>query len=240
MFTLPSKLASKRTGYRGQGGGGYRLLGNMYPGPFRLEGAGYRAQGGVEAPLGTEGGTWLPMFIEATSRLPHACSVVDVQVAGLPLVYVNQAWEALTGYARAEVLGHNCRLLQGAETEEAAVAELVRSIRQRRPCVVTLTNYRKDGGRFANELSLHPVFDSRGVYRYIVGVSSDTSVVEAVIDPFAILIGTAREETGARMYPVPCTPPLARRWVRRGPRSPSLHIHIHIHTRVRRGPRSPA
>ena len=119
--------------------------------------------------------TWLPMFIEATSRLPHACSVVDVQVAGLPLVYVNQAWEALTGYARAEVLGHNCRLLQGAETEEAAVAELVRSIRQRRPCVVTLTNYRKDGGRFANELSLHPVFDSRGVYRYIVGVSSDAN-----------------------------------------------------------------
>ena len=178
--------------------------------------------------------TWLPMFIEATSRLPHACSVVDVQVAGLPLVYVNQAWEALTGYARAEVLGHNCRLLQGAETEEAAVAELVRSIRQRRPCVVTLTNYRKDGGRFANELSLHPVFDSRGVYRYIVGVSSDTSVVEAVIDPFAILIGTAREETGARMYPVPCTPPLARRRVRRGLITFPTYTYTYTYTGAKR------
>ena len=94
-------------------------------------------------------------------------------VPGLPLAYVNAAWERLTGYSRHEVLGRNARFLQGESTEEAAVAQIVQSVRECRSCEVCVSNYRKDGGRFRNALSLHPVRDSSGEYRYVIGLASD-------------------------------------------------------------------
>ena len=128
----------------------------------------------------TSARTWLEMFAAATRKLAHAISVVDVRVAVLPLVYVNEAFEQLTGYPQAEAVGRNCRFLQGEASEELSVAELVRAIREQRTCTVKLTNYRKDGTAFVNELSLHPVCDSRGVYRYVVGVAKDVNELSAL------------------------------------------------------------
>jgi PAS domain S-box-containing protein len=105
-----------------------------------------------------------------------------MRVAGLPLVSVNDAFVQLTGYSQNEAVGHNCRFLQGSATEDSSVAELVRSIRERTACVVKITNYRKDGVSFVNELSLHPIFDSRGIYRYVVGVASNASETSAPIE----------------------------------------------------------
>jgi PAS domain-containing protein len=85
-------------------------------------------------------------------------------------VYVNHAFESLTGYSSSDAVGRNCRFLQGAKTEVAAVAELVECVRERRPKVVKLTNYTKDGHEFVNALSTHPVHDSNGVCRYMIGV----------------------------------------------------------------------
>ena len=126
-----------------------------------------------------KGETWVTKFTQATKKLGCAVMLVDVREAGLPLVYVNDAFERLTGYPQAEALGRNCRFLQGEGTEAASVAELVRSIREAQPCVVKITNYRKKGAAFVNELSLHPVCDSRGVYRYVIGVAADASEIEA-------------------------------------------------------------
>ena len=66
-------------------------------------------------------------------QLSQALSVVDRHVAGLPLVYVNSAFCELTGYDRDELVGSNCRMLQGGSTEEVAVAKLVHAIRAGRP-----------------------------------------------------------------------------------------------------------
>lgn len=118
--------------------------------------------------------TWLTLFIKATAKLPYAISVASTDKAGMHLVYVNDAFVSLTGYSRAEACGRNCRFLQnGHATEEVRVAELARSIRERRSCVVTITNYTKSGRPFANELSMHPVYDSRGVYRYMIALACD-------------------------------------------------------------------
>ena len=76
--------------------------------------------------------TWLAMFKDATRKLAHAILVVDVRVAGLPLVYVNEAFETLTGFAHDEAVGRNCRFLQGKATEQAAIAQLVHAIREQR------------------------------------------------------------------------------------------------------------
>ena len=77
----------------------------------------------VALPMVPQGTNWLDMFVAATAEIPHALCVVDMRVGGLPLVHINRAWELLTEYPRAEALGRNARLLQGADTEEAVVAE---------------------------------------------------------------------------------------------------------------------
>ena len=64
-----------------------------------------------------------------------------------PIVYVNDAFTALTGYARDDLLGRNCRLLQGPGTDPDAVAELRRAVRDEQPTVVVVRNYRRDARR---------------------------------------------------------------------------------------------
>jgi len=113
--------------------------------------------------------SWLQMFCELAERLPVAMAITDMKIPGLPITYCNPAFAELTGYAKAECEGRNCRFLQGAGTEAAAVRVMVSSIRSAKPTTVRVTNYRKDGSGFLNELSLHPVHDSNGEYRYSIG-----------------------------------------------------------------------
>jgi len=125
---------------------------------------------GVRAP---PAGTWIQMFLAVAEQLPVAMLISDMLVPGVKVMAVNTANERLTGYPKAEQVGKNCRFLQGKETEAAAVRALVSSIRNARPTTVRITNYKKDGSPFVNVLTLHPVHDSSGTYRYSVGVQAD-------------------------------------------------------------------
>ncbi|WP_412029780.1 PAS domain S-box protein [Deinococcus yunweiensis] len=108
--------------------------------------------------------------LEAT---PVGTVVVDVRHADPPLVYVNPAFERLTGYAAAEVLGHTCRFLQGAALRQA--------IDTGRPVTVVVPSYRKDGSHFLNELSLSPVHDDAGTVTHLLGVLQDVTVREEAL-----------------------------------------------------------
>jgi PAS domain S-box-containing protein len=86
-------------------------------------------------------------------------SVADATAEGMPLVYVNRGFCALTGYAREEVLGRNCRFLQGPLTDPSTVAAVRAAIAAARPLTVPILNYRKDGSAFWNRFQLSPVRD---------------------------------------------------------------------------------
>jgi len=90
-----------------------------------------------------------------------------------PLIYVNDGFERLTGYSRSEVLGRNCRFLQGPGTDTTALELIRECIRERRECHVELLNYRKDGTPFWNRLSIAPLRDAKGRLTHFVGVQSD-------------------------------------------------------------------
>ena len=92
-----------------------------------------------------------------------------------PLVYVNPAFERTTGYRAEEVLGRNCRFLQGPETDPAGVARVRAAIQGEQHAVVTLLNHRKDGTAFWNELSLSPVYDGEGTLTHFVGIQADVT-----------------------------------------------------------------
>ena len=113
-----------------------------------------------------------------------AAVVSDPRLPDNPIVACNDAFEVLTGYDRAEIIGRNCRFLHGEDTAPAVVDELRSAIRERRPVITEILNYRKDGRRFRNALMIAPVFDAAGELAWFIGsqVEVGSPAVQATAD----------------------------------------------------------
>jgi len=111
----------------------------------------------------------------AIRTLSQGIVITDSSLPDNPITYVNPGFEKLTGYSAHEVLGKNCRLLQGEETSSEAVDRLRDSIAQRLTCTVELLNYRKDGTPFWNEVSIAPVHDDQGMLTHFIGIQTDVT-----------------------------------------------------------------
>lgn len=105
----------------------------------------------------------------------NGVSISDASLDDMPLIYVNPAFERMTGYSRDEVLGRNCRFLQGGEAGEQELTDLRKALYERREIRTVLKNYTKEGTVFWNELYLSPVFDSGGQLTHYVGIQNDIS-----------------------------------------------------------------
>jgi PAS domain S-box-containing protein len=92
-----------------------------------------------------------------------------------PLVWVNPAFTRLTGYDLDEVLGRNCRFLQGPNTDPTAISRIRSALADERPITEVLLNYRRDGTAFWNQVSISPVLDSSGQVVNFVGVQADVT-----------------------------------------------------------------
>lgn len=99
----------------------------------------------------------------------------DPRLEDDPIVYANRSFLEMTGYSEEDVVGHNCRFLQGPSTDAADVARIRRALRDGRPVSVELVNHRKDGTPFFNELHIAPVRDDRGDIVRHVGVQLDVT-----------------------------------------------------------------
>ena len=105
----------------------------------------------------------------------HGVIIADALRPGLPIVYTNAAFTRITGYKPEEVLGRNCRFLQGEQTDPEAVREIREALAEQKPVRVLLRNYRKDGSQFWNELHIAPVEDESGEVSHFVGLQNDVS-----------------------------------------------------------------
>jgi PAS domain S-box-containing protein len=101
--------------------------------------------------------------------------ITDAGQAENPIIYVNPAFERLTGYPADEVLGRNCRFLQGDDTDPDAIAQLRNAIAQHQDVNVVIRNYRKDGTPFWNNLTIAPVRDEGGKVTHFVGLQNDVT-----------------------------------------------------------------
>lgn len=78
--------------------------------------------------------------------------VTDPSQLDNPVIYISDGFSKLTGYGFDEVVGRNCRFLQGPETDRDDVQKIINAIRNETECSVKLTNYKKDGTTFRNEV----------------------------------------------------------------------------------------
>jgi len=105
--------------------------------------------------------------------------IADAARPDHPLVYVNAAFEKATGYSAAEVLGRNCRFLQGTDTDQPGLEEIRIALREGKETEVVLRNYRKDGNLFWNQLKISPVRNEAGEVTQFVGIQNDITGLKA-------------------------------------------------------------
>ncbi len=96
--------------------------------------------------------------------------ISDARAPDMPIIYVNPMFEQMSGYTSGEIMGRNCRFLQGSDHKQPALATIRDAIRNQTNGHALLRNYRKDGTMFLNELFISPVKDSAGVVTHFVGV----------------------------------------------------------------------
>ncbi|MFN5128550.1 MAG: LuxR C-terminal-related transcriptional regulator [Sphingomonadaceae bacterium] len=123
---------------------------------------------------------------------PIATVVSDPTQTDNPLIAVNAAFCALTGYTESEVIGRNCRFLRGPGTENGQTEKLRSAVYEQRPALAELINYRKDGSPFRNAVIIAPLFDEDGKLELFVG-----SQVEVL--PEEESIGLVRQQKAAQI-----------------------------------------
>jgi len=107
------------------------------------------------------------------TRMPQI--ITDPHQPDNPIVFANRAFQNLCGYDAAELLGRNCRFLQGPGTDPTDIAKIRDAITARRDVVVEILNYHRDGTPFRNELYISPVFDPNGQLRYFFASQLDVT-----------------------------------------------------------------
>jgi phosphoserine phosphatase RsbU/P len=118
---------------------------------------------------------WLALKDKALDVAAEGITIADARLPDQPLIYANEGFERMTGYTVDEVLGRNCRFLQGPLTEPAEVAAIRAALDAQSPCLVEILNYRKDGTTFWNRLSITPVRAASGEVTHFIGIQSDVT-----------------------------------------------------------------
>ena len=110
----------------------------------------------------------------------NGVTLADPDLEDAPIVYANKAFERLTGYSQADIVGRNCRFLQGEDRDQPARRQIAEAMKNHEAVEVTLRNYKKNGDLFHNRLKIIPLSDRKQRVIYYLGVQHDiTEQVDA-------------------------------------------------------------
>lgn len=131
---------------------------------------------GIDIDVSHEAALLAEIELNSAALESAVCGVVIASAAGdHPIVYVNTAFTAITGYQAEDALGGNCRILNRGLEDQPELATIREAISRGESCTVTLQNRRKDGIVFWNTLNLSPIRDSNGVITHFIGVQEDVT-----------------------------------------------------------------
>lgn len=129
-------------------------------------------------------------------RIQQSFVIADPSLPDCPIVFASDGFLDFTGYTREEILGRNCRFLQGPRTDRRAVHEIRKAIDAGSECTVRLLNYTKQGKPFWNMFTLAPVRDEQGNVRFFAGVQVDVTVYSDADAAARGSVGAVRSEDG--------------------------------------------
>lgn len=109
------------------------------------------------------------LLAQAVGVCRLSCIIVDMAAEDLPIVYVNDAFSALTGYQPEETIGRNCRFLQNEHVDQPGIDVLRQAVKRRKNGRAIVLNYRKDGTSFLNEVIISPLRSKRGRVTHFAG-----------------------------------------------------------------------
>lgn len=110
-----------------------------------------------------------PSVLESLAASPIALVITNPHREDNPIEVANPAFCELTGYSEQEIIGRNCRFLSGEGTGDEAREQLRKAVQQRKPLIIDLLNYRRDGTPFRNGVMIAPQFDDEGQIAYFIG-----------------------------------------------------------------------
>ncbi len=117
----------------------------------------------------------LQLLERAVNASTSGIIITDARLPDNPIIYLNARFGQMTGYSAEEILGLNCRFLQGNDRDQPDIIQLRKAIKAGHECNVVLRNYRKDGSLFWNQLRLAPITDDTGKVSHFIGVLNDIS-----------------------------------------------------------------
>ena len=112
----------------------------------------------------------LQLLKRSLDALPRGILITDCQQADDPIIYVNKYFLEMSGYDESEILGKNCRFMQGKETDAESLKKLAIAMERRESVTVRMINYRKNGEQFTNELTISPVKNKNGDVTHSIGL----------------------------------------------------------------------
>ena len=115
------------------------------------------------------------VFFAAIEMTRMPMILTDPNQPDNPIAFANKAFLDLTGYEEKEILGRNCRFLQGSQTDREAVAELRRAVAAKESIALEILNYRRDGSPFWNAVFIGPVYDTSGKLLYFFASQLDVT-----------------------------------------------------------------
>ncbi|MFS7954159.1 putative protein kinase AGC-RSK-2 family [Helianthus anomalus] len=129
-------------------------------------------------------------------RIEKNFVISDPRLPDCPIIFASDSFLELTEYTREEILGRNCRFLQGPETDQGTVDQIRAAIREQREITVQLINYTKSGKKFWNLFHLQPMRDQKGELQYFIGVQLDGS---GHVEPLRNRLSDTTEKESAKL-----------------------------------------
>lgn len=126
-----------------------------------------------------------PFLAAALSEIECGVTIADPGLEDTPIVYANAAFERMTGYPRSEILGRNCRFLQGELRDQPGLRILRNAIARGTDCTTVLTNFRRNGEPFENRIKLRTLRSHDGALSYIIGIQLDVTKEHLALESLA-------------------------------------------------------